>query len=47
MKLEKSNKPFYCLITCEHVFQEEMIDSKKIIEVYYENQKSKLKISFK
>ena len=43
MKLEKSNKPFYCLITCEHVIQEEMIDSKNIIEVYYENQKSKLK----
>ena len=45
MKLEKSNKPFYCLITCEHLIKEEMINSKNIIEVYYENQKSKLEIS--
>ena len=45
MRLEKSNKSFYCLITCEHVVEEEMIDSKNEIEVYYDNQKSKLKIS--
>ena len=43
MRLEKSNKSFYCLITCEHVIKEEMIDSKNEIEVYYDNQKSKLK----
>ena len=43
MKLEKLNKPFYCLITCEHVIKEENVDSKSVIEVYYENQKSKLK----
>ena len=44
MRLEKSNKSFYCLITCEHVVEEEMIDSKNEIEVYYDNQKSKFKI---
>ena len=43
MRLEKSNKSFYCLITCEHIIKEEMIDSKNEIEVYYDNQKSKLK----
>ena len=45
MKLEKSKKPFYCLLTCEHVINEEMINSKTEIEVYYENQNSKIEIT--
>ena len=44
MKLEKSNKPFYCLITCEHVIKEEMINSGKKVEFNYNNKKSKLNI---
>jgi len=36
IKLKKNNKPFYCLMTCEHVINKRMIDSKEIINVQYD-----------
>ena len=38
IKLIKNNEPFYCLITCEHVINKEMIESSAEIEVSYNNQ---------
>ena len=45
IKLEKKNLPFYGILTCEHVIPEELIYSKKTIEVLYNNQKERLKIT--
>ena len=44
IKLEKDGKPFYCIMTNEHVIQKDMIEAKRTIEVYYDNQHKKLKI---
>ena len=44
IKFEKANKPLYCLLTCEHVIPEKIINSNEVIEIYYANQKIKLKI---
>ena len=44
IKLEKNYKPFYCLMSNEHVLERKMIESKETIEVYYENQHKKIYI---
>ena len=36
IKLKKDNKPFYCLMTCEHVINKKMIASKETINVQYD-----------
>ena len=33
IQLYKDNKPFYCLITNEHVVNKEMVESKEIINI--------------
>ena len=45
IELEKDNNPFYCIMTNHHVIKKEMIDSKKTIEVYYDNQHKKMRIN--
>ena len=44
IKFAKINKPFYCLMTNEHVINKKLIDEKKNIEIFYENQHLKLVI---
>ena len=44
IKLEKKEKPFYCLMTCEHVIKKELIEQKTTIELFYNNQEIKRKI---
>ena len=38
IKLYRGNKPFYCLMTNEHVIKKEMIELKETIEIYYDNE---------
>ena len=38
IKLYKGNKPFYCLMTNEHVIRKEIIELKEKIEIYYDNE---------
>lgn len=38
IKLEKGNNDFYCLMSNEHVITKEVVQSKEIIQVFYENQ---------
>ena len=45
IKLEKNKSPFFCLMTNEHVITKKMIESKKDIEIYYDNQHKKLNIN--
>ena len=45
MKVYKKDEPFYCLVSCEHVINEKMIDSGETIEVLYNNEKYSLKIN--
>ena len=46
IKLEKTNKPFYCLLSNEHVITKEMIESKKKkkINVSYDNENKQFEI---
>lgn len=46
IKLEKKNKPFYCLMSNEHVLTKEMIYSKekKKIKVSYDNESKNIEI---
>ena len=45
IKLYKSNKLIFLLMTNEHIIKKEMIDNKEEIEVYYNNQISRIKIT--
>ena len=44
MKLEKSNSPLLSLIIPNHIITQDMIDSKEILEVYYNKQNNKINI---
>ena len=41
IKLFKKDKPFYCLMTNEHVIKNEFIYSKKNVEIFYDYEKQK------
>ena len=45
IKLYKDNKPLFLLMTNEHIIKKEMIEKKEEIEVYYNNQKKRIKIT--
>ena len=45
IELEKKDNPFYCLMSNEHVITNNMIESKEDIDIYYDNQHKKLKIT--
>ena len=45
IKLYKHNKPLFLLMTNEHIIEKEMIEKKEEIEVYYNNQKKRIKIT--
>ena len=44
IKLYKENKPFYCIMTNEHVINKETIEEKKKIIVYYDNEFKRIEI---
>ena len=44
IKLFRDNEPLFCLMTCEHIITNEIIDKNKVIEIYYDNQKKRIKI---
>ena len=44
IQLFKGNKPFFCLMTCEHVITEKMIESKENVQVLYNLERSILNI---
>jgi len=45
IKLHLKDKPLFCLMTNGHVITEEMIKKKDKIDVYYDNQKERIKIT--
>ena len=45
IQLFKGNEPFFCLMTCEHVITEKMIESKEEVQVYYNMERSFMKFS--
>ena len=45
LKLERNKKPFYCLITNQHVINSEMVEKKEKITIYYDNEKKNISIS--
>ena len=44
IKLYKGDNEFYCIMTNEHLITKQMILSNEIIEIYYDNQKKRIKI---
>ena len=44
IKLYRKNKPFYCLMTNEHVIDKETIESSKKIEIFYDNEFKRIEI---
>ena len=44
IKLTKNNKPFYCLMTCEHVIEKKYFNSNTEIDLYYNYETEKRKI---
>ena len=44
LKTERNNKPFYLIMTNQHVISEEMIDKKETIEFKYVNENKPIKI---
>ena len=44
IKLYKENKPFYCIMTNEHVINKETIEGKNKIIVYYDNEFKRIEI---
>ena len=44
LKTERNNKPFYFIMTNQHVISEEMIDKKETIELKYVNENKPIKI---
>ena len=45
IKLYKEDKPSFFLMTNEHIIKKDMIEKKQEIEVYYNNQKNRIKIT--
>ena len=45
IKLHLKDKPLFCLMTNGHVITEEMIKKNDKIDVYYDNQKERIKIT--
>jgi len=45
IKLYKNDEPLFSLMTNEHVVEKDMIEEKETIEVYYDNQKKRIKIT--
>ena len=45
IKLYKNDKPLFTLMTNEHIISKDMIEKKETIEVYYDNQKKRIKIT--
>ena len=45
IKLYKNDKPLFSLMTNEHIITKDMIEKNEKIEVYYNNQKKRIKIS--
>ena len=45
IKLYKNDKPLFSLMTNEYIITKNMIEKKEEIEVYYDNQKKRIKIS--
>ena len=44
IKLFRDNGPLFCLMTCEHIITNEIIENNRTIEIYYDNQKKRIKI---
>ena len=44
IKLFHDNGPLFCLMTYEHIITNEIIEKNKTIEIYYDNQKKRIKI---
>ena len=44
IKLERNKKPFYCLMTNEHVITQEKISNKETIKINYDNQHKNFEI---
>ena len=44
IKLYKENEPLFCLMTNDHVITKEVIEKKTEIEVFYYNEKKRIKI---
>ena len=44
IKLFCHNDPLFCLMTSEHIITNEIIENNKTIEIYYDNQKKRIKI---
>ena len=45
IKLYKNDEPLFTLMTNEHIITKDMIEEKETIEVYYDNQKKRIKIT--
>ena len=45
IKLQKKENPFYCLISSENVIKEKMVDLKRNITIFYNNEKEKIEIT--
>ena len=45
LKIKRNNKPFYCLLTNQHIITKDMVDNKETIEIIYDNEKRKLDLS--
>ena len=39
-----NNKPFFCLMTCEHFITEKMIESKESVQVLYNTERNFMNI---
>jgi hypothetical protein len=42
--MKNNNIPLYCLMTSEHIINQEMIDNKKTIRIFYDNKKKDITI---
>ena len=45
IKLYKNDEPLFSLMTNEHIITKDMIDKKEEIEIFYNNQKKRIKIT--
>ena len=45
IKLYKDNEPLFCLMFNEHIITKELIEKKTNIEVFYYNEKKRIKIA--
>ena len=44
IKIFFDNGPLFCLMTCEHIITNKLVNNNKTIEIYYDNQKKRIKI---